>query len=419
MNIITSCKLIVIFLSLLPLCASAASGSNGEVCPRFASGGTVMPPPEVKASNGRLQAAFSFRSEVDDYGLTRYCYIYENRIEAPTLRVQPGDEVVLDLKNELAPLPANASPEHRHAENSCSAKASPRHPMTAVSTNLHFHGLEISPICHQDDVIHTSIQPSEPAFRYRFRIPAAQPPGLYWYHPHPHGYSEAQVLGGASGALIVEGIERRKPQVASLPERVLILRDQVNPVGRGRRRNAPDDQDDQIGKDVSLNFVPVMYPLYLPAVMRVKPDQREFWRVLNASADTYFTLEVISVEHGKRVPHNLQLIAMDGAPAPDKVSAAPLTRILVSPGARAEFVITSPQAGALSQLVSSNYDTGPDGAANPDRVIANIVSRDDFRRRYPSTRPHPPDRRSGNSPVLTASVQRACASSTSPKTARI
>ncbi len=279
-------------------------------------------------------------------------------MEAPTLRVRPGDEVVLDLKNELTVTPGH-SPDHHHASNSCSAGF-----MTAVSTNLHFHGLSIPPTCHQDDVIHTSIQPSESAFQYRFKIPAGQSPGLYWYHPHPHGFSQEQVLGGASGALIVEGIARLKPQVAGLPERILILRDQHG------LKDASGDQDDDHGKDISLNFVPVKYPLYQPAVMRVQPDRREFWRVLNASADTYFRLQMISVEGGQRVPQTFELIAVDGAPAGD---GTPRTEILISPGARVEFIIKTPPPGAFSQLVSRNYDTGPDGAANPDRVVANIL----------------------------------------------
>ena len=98
--------------------------------------------------------------------------------------------------------------------------------MTSISTNLHFHGLTVPPVCHQDDVLKTSIQPSDPPFEYRFRIPAGEAPGLYWYHPHIHGFSKAQVLGGLSGAMIVEGIERANSEVAGLPERVLIIRDQ-------------------------------------------------------------------------------------------------------------------------------------------------------------------------------------------------
>ena len=112
----------------------------------------------------------------------------------------------------------------------------------------------------------------------------------------------------------------------------------------------------------------------MPAVIRVRPDHREFWRVLNASADTYFRLAVLTVKNGQRVPENLELIAVDGVATSDEVTAAPHTEILISPGARAEFIVTTPHEGALSQLVSRKYDTGPDGTANATRVIANIIS---------------------------------------------
>jgi hypothetical protein len=159
MNLARVCNAIVICLAAAPL-------AHAGLCPRPASGGAIAPPAEVRSINGRLQIALAFTSQVDDYGLTRYCYIDENGNEAPALRVKTGDEVVLALKNQLTP-GAKVMPEHGHAANACSAG-----PMTALSTNLHFHGLEIPPSCHQDEVIHTSIQPSEPAFQYRFKIPA-------------------------------------------------------------------------------------------------------------------------------------------------------------------------------------------------------------------------------------------------------
>src|SRR5580658_160815 len=112
-------KAIVIFLGILPLCVSDAS-SDGDVCAREASGGTVTAPAELRSSNGQLRVALAFRSDLDESGLTRYCYISGNAIESPTLRVNTGDEVVLELK-------------------------------TAVATNLHFHGLELPPLLHQDD----------------------------------------------------------------------------------------------------------------------------------------------------------------------------------------------------------------------------------------------------------------------------
>lgn len=46
----------------------------------------------------------------------------------------------------------------------------------------------------------------------------------YWYHPHPHGISEGQVQGGATGALIVQGLQNVFPSLANVPTRTLIIR---------------------------------------------------------------------------------------------------------------------------------------------------------------------------------------------------
>ena len=155
------------------------------------------------------------------------------------------------------------------------------------------------------------VQPSDAPFEYRFKIPVNEPPGLYWYHPHIHGFSSRQVLGGASGPLIIEGLERANPEVAGLPERVLVIRDQdlVNP-------NAPPSKSEPVvprmlidrdgdsanngtgfgkpAKDLSINFVPVPFPDYPPAAIRMKPGERQLWRVLNAGAVTYLNLAVSS-----------------------------------------------------------------------------------------------------------------------------
>src|SRR5262249_341346 len=244
------------------------------------------------SSNGMLRVDFSLRSGVDIYGLTLYCYVYGDNIQSPTLRVHPGDEIVLRLKNELAPPKAGAAGAHAHAKSDvpdpCLGGA-----VTASTTNLHFHGLNVPPVCHQDEVIHTLIQPGDSAFEYRIKIPPTQPPGLYWYHPHPHGFTEPQILGGASGALIVEGIEKAALMVAGLPERVLVLRDQLIG-GIPEEVSGPEEDRPYVpSKDLSINYVPVMFPLYKPAVMLVRPRQKEFWRVLNASADTIYNLQLL------------------------------------------------------------------------------------------------------------------------------
>jgi FtsP/CotA-like multicopper oxidase with cupredoxin domain len=242
----------------------------------------------------------------------RYCFVDEHGDQAPTLRVRPGDVLNLTLKNELK-LPAATRQSHhsRHkgdGEGGRSGKHDPcvGGPMTATSANLHFHGLSVPPVCHQDETLKTIIEPGDRPFEYRMQIPKSQPPGLYWYHPHVHGLGEDQILGGASGAIIVEGMERAVPRVAGLAERVLIVRDEKMPMPP-----APDKPDPmRPTKQITVNYIPVPYPNYPPAIIKMKPGERQFWRVLNASADTYLDLSVEFA--GNRQP--LNLVALDGVP---------------------------------------------------------------------------------------------------------
>ena len=356
------------------LLATIVFGQHTPPCYRPVPGAAVRAPAELRSSNGTLQVDFSLRTSVDVYGLTLYCYAYGDNIQSPTLRVRPGDEIVLRLKNELPAAVSDGAPVHTHSPagkpNSCGNGA-----VTASSTNLHFHGLNLPPVCHQDEVIHTLVQPGDQPFEYRFKIPADEPPGLYWYHPHPHGFSERQVLGGASGALIVEGIEHAAPQVAGLPERVLVLRDQL--IGGVPEDSAKGDGDEPYvpSLDLSLNFVPVLYPLYKPAVLLVRPQQREFWRVLNASADTFFNLQLLDWPNpDTQVAQPIQVIAIDGVPVGADFAMVERKAILLPPGSRAEFLVTTPPAGMYAQLLTQPYDNGPQGNTDSYRVLANIRS---------------------------------------------
>src|SRR6202453_2363020 len=148
----------------------------------------------------------SARNHREADGSVRYCYVTATGEQSPTLRMRPGDLLVLKLKNELADLGAPAAagatvPAHVHGAAKSAAEEDPctSASMSLTSTNLHFHGLTVPPVCHEDEVLKTSIAAGAPPFEYRFRIPAQEPPGLYWYHPHIHGFTTAQVLGGASG----------------------------------------------------------------------------------------------------------------------------------------------------------------------------------------------------------------------------
>jgi FtsP/CotA-like multicopper oxidase with cupredoxin domain len=352
----------------------------------------VPEPLDLRSRHGVLQLDLTLRNVREPDGSTRYCYLLGDGAQSPTLRVHPGDLLVLRLHNALIDLgDAPLTGEAAHAHSSTVAPADPctSGAMTAVSTNLHFHGLTLPPRCHQDEVIRTSIAPGDGAFEYRFRIPPGEPPGLYWYHPHIHGFSSVQVQGGASGALIVEGLERANPLVAGLPERVLIIRDQplLNPAAPPSKSEpiVPKLLIDRDGdaanngtgfgkpaKDLSLNFVPVPYPDYPPASIRVRSGERQLWRVLNASAVTYLNLALLF----GRIPQRLGIIAIDGVPLSRAGPAAPAVEwrdhIGIPPGARAEFIVQGPRAGVAGLLVTRTVDTGQGGENDPNRALATV-----------------------------------------------
>jgi FtsP/CotA-like multicopper oxidase with cupredoxin domain len=74
-------------------------------------------------------------------------------------------------------------------------------------------------------------------------------------------------------------------------------------------------------------------------------------------------------------PQPVKIVAIDGVPTTGEPQ--PETSIVLPPGARAEFVVETPKAGEPAQLVTTEWDTGPQGDRDPTRPIANIVSSDD------------------------------------------
>jgi FtsP/CotA-like multicopper oxidase with cupredoxin domain len=130
-------------------------------------------------------------------------------------------------------------------------------------------------------------------------------------------------------------------------------------------------------KDLSINFVPVPYPDYPPAAIQMKPQERQFWRVLNASAITYLNLAVLY----KRAPQQLGVVALDGVPINANGTAGDFVswqnHIGVPPGGRVEFIVTGPPAGVPGLLVTRTVDTGVGGENDPNRMIATITATPD------------------------------------------
>jgi FtsP/CotA-like multicopper oxidase with cupredoxin domain len=340
------------WLLAIMLCGLSCAKVAAQCPARPASGTIVNNPFSISPQNGVLSAQMTLERSVDRFGYTHYCYEYTTAggvVEAPTLRLNRGDELALQIFNRIKDDDAMKMTMEAGSSQMCGDGGA----FTLDTTNVHFHGMNIPPKCHQDDVINTLIQPGR-SFQYDIRIPQNQKPGLYWYHPHVHGFTEFQVNGGAAGALIVEGMEKIRPEVAGLTERVFIVRQQyLVPWVPGPYQ-------------LSLNYqvAPLIGGLGVTPIIQMKAGEKQFWRVANATIQDFIPLQF----QVNGVAQPLEVIALDGYPL---AKTRMQNTILIPPAGRAEFIVQAPATGSTAVLYTDAYSTGPTG--NPD-VAQNLAT---------------------------------------------
>jgi suppressor of ftsI len=311
-------------------------------------GNVPAPPPEVRSQNHIASLTLHAALRADG----RDAFFYKSQSVAPVIRLSPGDTLKIDYVNDL-PV---------HSQESCAI--SPCKDMT----NLHFHGLEISPHAPQDNVIDMMAMPGE-TLHYLVQIPPDHPPGLFWYHTHPHGESHRQALDGMSGAIVIEGMDRYVPEVRNLREQVLVVRGESIEHGpaaaallRRAEAQAPScgSEPDEIDRIFTVNAE-------VRPTVGINPGERQFWRIVNASADRYIDLQL----DGQK----FEVIALDGMPLAYHDPRNPIKVVehaLVPPAGRLEAIVTGPAANVHSTLRTRCVDTGPDGDPNPAMVLTDV-----------------------------------------------
>ena len=280
---------------------------------------------------------------------------YQGNNTPPVIRIQPGSTLNVEYKNELAV----------QSKEDCLG-----HPCMQM-TNLHFHGLHVSPNAPQDDVLDMMASPGG-TLHYSVQVPPQQPPGLYWYHTHSHGESYIQDLDGMSGAIVVEGIERYAPEVREMRERILVLRDLVLPTDAAERKGVMESvamQATQCGTAPEKPERAFTVNGSLRPKIDIAPGERQFWRIVNASPDRYADVELDSGSFG--------VVALDGMPLAyhdPSIRKRSMSHVLIPPAGRVEAIVIGPAADSHAALRSRCFDTGPDGDSNPAMVLADIVS---------------------------------------------
>jgi FtsP/CotA-like multicopper oxidase with cupredoxin domain len=369
---------------------TAATGSSptpiapvpNPCTPRFTAGSVVHQPPALFSSNGVLNVRFSYQQTTDSNGRLLHCFMTPNGIQEPTLHVNPGDTLNITVTNNTPPQPLG---EPFNPPNCGDARVEFSPPPSGItstgsSVNIHYHGTNVTPQCGGDNVTRTLIN-SGSTFQYSFKFPTDEPPGLYWYHPHVHGLAERDLLGGATGALVVDGIQNVQPAVSGLRERILVIRDQ--PQLNGLTEGPGNCGVDVPFQDISVNYVPIdshQDPVthavtFTPAVLSMAPGETQFWRVTNSAADTILDLQVLY----DGVPQTLQIVGIDAVPVNSQDETQPgelipVTRFRLPVAGRVEFLVKAPASTVkVARLVTNNINTGTQGDCDPTRPVFNIV----------------------------------------------
>jgi FtsP/CotA-like multicopper oxidase with cupredoxin domain len=276
---------------------AACSGTKNDGLPVTASGMSFLEPEVLTSRAARLEVTLRAEARQVPYGSgTRFAYTYNGSTPGPTLRVRPGDRLVITLENRLD-----------------------------RDTNLHTHGLHVAPAV--DDIF--LMIPPGGSHTYTYDIPADHRSGLFWYHPHVHEHVAEQVAAGLAGTIIVADHLDDIAEIAASHERIWILADP--PIGTSSQILSVSGMTQMQGREGDQVLVNGIHQPHIEA----KAGTLERWRVVNASASRYYRLAVDG--------HPLQIIATDSGRL---IAPVMVDSTLLAPGERVEFLVTPTHAGA-------------------------------------------------------------------------
>ncbi|MBC7590074.1 MAG: multicopper oxidase family protein [Salinibacterium sp.] len=264
------------------------------------TGTELLQPALIRSTAGLLEVTLTAApSAVVIGGTTVNAVTYNGSLPGPTLVVRPGDTLAVTMTNQLDD-----------------------------PTNLHTHGLHVSPEGSGDNVFRR-IDAGATA-EYRYEIPVDHPPGVFWYHPHHHGMAAQQVFAGLYGAIIVDDAA----QIPASIERVLIVSDVTfDASGTIPGASQMERMRGREGTTVLLNG-------QVNPTMTAHPGERERWRIVNACTSRYLDLRLDG--------QALQLLGNDSGRfgSPHDVDS-----LLLMPGNRADVLVTMAEGSSVLQAL--------------------------------------------------------------------
>jgi FtsP/CotA-like multicopper oxidase with cupredoxin domain len=256
-------------------------------------------------------------------------WTYDGILPGPLIEARAGDTIRLRFTNRL--------PE---------------------STNLHFHGLHVTPEGNGDNVW-LEIAPGED-FAYQVALPANEG-GLFWYHPHPHHRLAHQLWQGLAGPLVVRTPIDALPELVAADERVIVLRDLALEDGAPARHGRRDWNPGKTGDLLLVNGAvrPVLHA-----------QSGLLWlRLINAANARYLLL---AIADGR----TFHLIATDGRFLERPIAH---TQLLLAPANRADILVQLAPDQPV-QLIHKPYNRGSRREPSRPEPLLTILPPADARR---------------------------------------
>src|SRR5580658_6240268 len=101
-----SIRSLTIFSLCLLLGLAQTAAAAPSPCVRYAPGSVVQDPQDLFSQNGTLTVNLFYNTGTDANGLTLYCFTTADGTESPTLHVNPGDTLIVNVTNNL-PAPSD------------------------------------------------------------------------------------------------------------------------------------------------------------------------------------------------------------------------------------------------------------------------------------------------------------------------
>ncbi|MEO7147523.1 MAG: multicopper oxidase family protein, partial [Terrimesophilobacter sp.] len=290
------------------------------------TGGDFIEPQALRSSGGTLQTRLTAAAgPVGVAGRDATALSYNGGVPGPTLYLRPGDLLQVTLDNQLS-----------------------------ETTNLHVHGLHVSPEGNSDNVL-LAIEPGT-SFDYEYRLPQNHPPGVYWYHPHHHGTVAEQVFCGLYGAIIVED----ENEIPVSRERILVISDIT--LDAAGQIPAASEMDRMMGREGALVLVNGQA---LPN-LTTEASGRERWRVVNACASRYLKLRLDD--------QVMQLLGIDSGRFERPLD---VEEVVLAPGNRADLLVTMMTGrSVLRALPFDRGDAGMMGSSSVPFSGADLLTLD-------------------------------------------